>query len=123
METKDAVIVVLTVVVIAFALMTVFNFLAIPKLKTGYTEIEGFLELRAYPKTSEVVPTVMVYVLIPMYDQYEIYLTEDGIPLSSMEEFSENDLVEIKGVLYTRDAVDGSETYWMIEVFNITEGD
>lgn len=123
METKDAVIIVLTVVVIVFVLITVFNFLATPKVKTGYTKIEGFLELRAYPKTSEVVPTVMVYVLIPMYDQYEIYLTEDGIPLSSVEEFSENDLVEIKGVLYKRDAVDGSEAYWMIEVFNITEGD
>ncbi len=123
METKDAVIVVLTVVIIAFALITVFNFLAIPKLKTGYTEIDGFLELRTYPKTSEVVPTVMVYAIIPMYDQYEIYLTEDGIPLSSMEEFSENDLVAIRGVLYTRDAFDESETYWMIEIFNITEGD
>lgn len=65
----------------------------------------------------------MIYVLIPMYDKYEIYLTEDGIPLSSVKEFSEKNLVEVRGVLYTRDSVDGSKTYWIIEVFNITEGD
>ena len=50
METKDAVIVTLTIVVVAFALVVTFNFLAMPKLKSGYTEIEGFLELRPYPK-------------------------------------------------------------------------
>lgn len=123
METKDAAIVVLIVAVVALALITIYNFLKFPKLESGYTELEGFLELRTYPKISETVPTVMVYVLIPMYDQNEIYLTENGLPLSSVDDFAENDLVKIEGVLYGRNAVDGSETYWMIEVFHIAEGD
>lgn len=122
-ETKDAVIGVLAVAVIILALVLVFYFLTLPKLKSGYTEVEGFLELRAYPKISETVPTVMVYILVPMYDQNEIYLTKNGLPLSSVENFTQNDLVKIEGVLYNRDAVDRSKTYWMIEVFNISEGD
>jgi hypothetical protein len=123
METKDVVIIVLTVAVIGLAFIAFYNFLTFPKLESGYAEIEGFLELRAYPKISEAVPTVMVYVLFPMYDQYEIYLTENGLPLSSVEDFGENDLVRIEGVLYSRDAVDESATYWMIEAFNIKAGD
>jgi hypothetical protein len=123
MEAKDAVIGILAVAVIVLALVQVSDFLTLPKLKSGYTEIEGFLELRAYPKISETVPTVMVYVLVPIYDQNEIYLTEDGFPLSSVGNFTQNDLVKIEGVSYNRNAVDGSKTYWMIEVFNISEGD
>ena len=123
METKDAVIGLLAVAVIILALVLVFYFLTLPKLKSGYTEVEGFLELRAYPKISETVPTVMVYILVPMYDQNEIYLTKNGLPLSSVENFTQNDLVKIEGVLYNRDAVDRSKTYWIIEVFNISEGD
>jgi len=127
LETKDAVIGILTVAVIALALAlalaTLYNFLTVPMLKSGYTMIEGFLDQRAYPKISENVPTVMVYVLIPMYDNYEVYLTEDGLPLSSLEDFTTNDLVQIDGALYSRDAVDGTGSYWMIEVFNITTDD
>jgi hypothetical protein len=123
LETKDIVIVILSAAVIALALVTGYDFFTFPKLRSGYTEIEGFLELRAYPKISESVPTVMVYVLIPMYDQSKVYLTEDGLPLSSLEGFSLNDLVKIEGVMYSLNAVDGSETYWMIEVFSISEGD
>lgn len=123
MKTKDVVIIILTVAVVALVLIIIFNFLSTPRFKSGYTEIEGFLELRAYPKISESVPTVMVYVLIPMYDQNEIHLTDDGIPLSSLEGFSVNDLVKIEGVLYSRSAVDRTESYWMIEIFNISEGD
>ena len=123
METKDIVIGILTVAVIALALLTLYNFLTVPALKAGYTEIEGFLDQKAYPKISENVPTIMVYVLIPTYDNYEIYLTEDGLPLSSLQDFTTNDLVHIEGALYSRDAVDGTEGYWMIEVFNITTGD
>jgi len=122
-ETKDAVIGLLAVAVIILALVLVFYFLTLPKLKSGYTEVEGFLDLRAYPKISETVPTVMVYILVPMHDQNEIYLTKNGLPLSSVENFTQNDLVKIEGVLYNRDAVDRSKTYWMIEVFNISEGD
>jgi len=122
-EKKDAIIGILAVAIIVLALISVFSFLTLSKLKYGYMEIEGFLELRPYPKISEIVPTVMVYVLIPMYDQNEIYLTEDGLPLSSVGNFTQNDLVKIEGVLYNRDAVDGSKTYWMTEVFNISEGD
>lgn len=123
MDKKDAIIGLLAVAVFVLALVPVFYFLTLPKLKSGYTKVEGFLELRAYPKISETVPTVMVYVLVPMYDQNEIYLTENGLPLSSVENFTQNDLVKIEGVLYNRDAVDKSTTYWMIEVFNISEGD
>jgi hypothetical protein len=122
-DKKDAIIGLLAVAVFVLALVPVFYFLTLPKLKSGYTKVEGFLELRAYPKISETVPTVMVYVLVPMYDQNEIYLTENGLPLSSVENFTQNDLVKIEGVLYNRDAVDKSTTYWMIEVFNISEGD
>jgi len=120
---SKSIIVVVAVIVIAVILITMFFILLVPKLKSGYTEIEGFLEFRAYPKISQAVPTVMVYILIAKYDHYEIYLTEDGLPLSSLEGFSENDLVKIEGVLYNRDAIDKSETYWMIEIFNISVGD
>lgn len=123
MEMKDVVIIILTVAVIGLALIALYNFLTFPKLESGYAEIEGLLGLKAYPKISDAVPTVMVYVLFPMYDQYEIYLTQNGLPLSSVEDFGENDLVKIEGVLYNRDAVDESATYWMIEVFNIKPGD
>jgi len=118
--------VILTVAVatsFALGLMVAFFILLPPKSQCGYAEVEGFLELRAYPKISESVPTVMVYALIPMYDHSEIYLTDDGLPLSSLEEFSENDLVRAVGVLYSRDAVDGSRTYQMAEIFSISEGD
>lgn len=123
MKTKDVVIVILAAVVFVLAVTIAYNFLTVHELKSGHTDMEGFLELEAYPRISEAVPTVMVYVLIPMYDQYEIYLTENGIPISALEGFSENDLVRIEGVLYSLDAVDQSETYWMIEIFNISEGD
>jgi hypothetical protein len=123
MNIKDVTIVILTVAVIGLAFIVAYSFLTLPKSKSGYTEIEGFLELRAYPRISESVPTVMVYVLVPMYNQDEIYLTEDGLPLSSVEGFSENDLVGIEGVSYSRVAVDGTETYWMIEIFNVTTSD
>jgi len=114
---------VLAAAVIILALALVFNFLMLPKSRLGYTEIEGFLGMRPYPKISEAVPTVMVYILVPMYDQNEIYLTDNGLPLSSVGDFTQDDLVRVEGVLYERDAVDGSGTYWMIEVFNISEGD
>jgi hypothetical protein len=123
LETKYAAIGMIAVAVIILALVLAFNFLTLPRLKSGHTEIEGFLELRPYPKISEAVPTVMVYILVPMYNQDEIYLTENGLPLSSVENFTQNQLVRIEGILYNRDAVDGSKTYWMIEVFNISEGD
>ena len=35
----------------------------------------------------------------------------------------QNDLVLIEGILYSRNAVDGNETYWMIEIFGISRGD
>ena len=116
---------VIIVAAVAFALIVtgIVLFQPFQKLECGYTEIEGFLELRAYPKISDAVPTVMVYVLVPMYNHHEIYLTENGVPLSSLQDFSENDLVLIEGVLYSRNAVDGSKTYWMIEIFNISMGD
>jgi hypothetical protein len=122
-EKKDITIGILSVVIIILALLLLSNFLAFSKLKVGYTKMEGSLELRAYPKISETVPTVMVYVLVPLYDQSDVYLTEDGLPLSSVGNFTQYDFVEIEGVSYNRDAVDGSETYCMIEVFNIVEGD
>ena len=120
---KVYVVIIVAAVAIALTVSGIVLFLPFPKLKCGYTEMEGFLELRAYPKISDAVPTVMVYVLVPMYNHHEIYLTENGIPLSSLLDFSENDLVLIEGVLYGRNAVDGSEPYWMIEVFNISMGD
>lgn len=120
---KSKFIVVVAVIVIAVVLIAMFFILSVPKLKSGYTEIEGSLELHAYPKISQTVPTVMVYILIPKYDHYEIYLTENGLPLTSLEGFSENDLVKIEGVLYNRDAIDKSQTYWMIEIFNISISD
>jgi hypothetical protein len=123
MKSKFIIVVAAAVIVIAVILMAIFFILSAPKLKSGYTELEGFLELRAYPKISQAVPTVMVYILVPKYDNYEIYLTENGLPLSSLEGFSENDLVKIEGVLYNRDAIDNSETYWMIEIFNVSVGD
>jgi hypothetical protein len=123
MKAKDAVIVVLAMAVAALSITLAFNFLAAPKIKPGYTEIEGFLELHPYPKISEAVPTVMVYTLTPMYNHDQIYLTEHGMPLSSLQDFSENDLVNIEGALYYRDAADKSQTYWMIETFTISRGD
>lgn len=115
------------IVIVAIVVITVVPtalFLSSPKgLQCGYTETEGFLELRAYPKLSDSVPTVMVYVVVPMYRQQEIYLTEDGRPVSALAEFAENDLVKIDGALYSRAAVDASETYWMLEVFEISAGD
>jgi hypothetical protein len=114
---------VLAVAVIVLALALVFNFLMIPKSRLGYTETEGLLGIRPYPKISEAVPTVMVYILVPTYDKNEIYLTDNGLPLSSVGDFTQDDLVRVEGVLYERDAVDGNETYWMIEIFNISEGD
>jgi hypothetical protein len=118
----------LLVIVVLVAIAVVALFVVVlwvfPKgVQCGYTEIEGFLELRAYPKISDSVPTVMVHVVIPIEWEQEIYLTEDGMPLSSLEGFTENDLVTIEGVSYLRDAVDGSKTYWMLEVFKISEGD
>jgi hypothetical protein len=122
-EKKDITIGILSVVIVVLALLLFSDFLTFSKSKFGHTKIEGSLELRAYPKISETVPTVMVYVLVPLYDQNEVYLTEDGVPLSSVGNFTENDFVEIEGVSYNRDAVDGSGTYLMIEVFNIFQGD
>ena len=120
---KVYVVIIVAAVAIALIVTGIVLFEPFQKLKCGYTEIEGFLELRAYPKISDAVPTVMVYILVPMYNHHEIYLTENGMPLSSLQDFSENDLVLIEGVLYSRNAVDGSETYWMIEIFNISMGD
>jgi hypothetical protein len=120
---SNFIIVVAAVIVISVILIAMFFILSAPKLKSGYTDVEGFLELLSYPKISQAVPTVMVYILVPSYDHNEIYLTENGLPLSSLEGFSENDLVKIEGVLYNRDAIDKSETYWMIEIFNISLGD
>lgn len=118
-----AAIIVGAVVAIALILAGIVFFPLFAEMKNGYTKMEGFLELRSYPKVSEIVPTVMVYVLVPTHDKYEIYLTEDGKPLSSLEKFSENNLVRIEGVSYSRDAFDRSETYWMIEMFNISKSD
>jgi hypothetical protein len=120
---KVYVVIIVAAVAIALTVSGIVLFRPFQKLKCGYTEIEGFLELRAYPKIYENVPTVIVYVLVPMYNHHEIYLTENGTPLSSLQDFSENDLVLIEGVLYSRNAVDGSETYWMIEIFKISIGD
>lgn len=118
---SSTVLVIVTVIVIVLTLATVFFILFYPKMKLGYAEVEGSLGIRAYPKLSYGVPTVMVYVLTSQQDQKVIYLTENGVPLSSLEEFSENDIVKIEGVLYNREAVDKSETYLMIEVFSISE--
>jgi len=111
-------------VIVVIAVSVVVLFLLSPKeLQCGYTEIEGFLELRAYPKISDSVPTVMVYVVVPTYEQLQIYLTEDGMPISSLEGFGENDLVIIEGVVYGRQVFGGIGSYWMLEVFAISEGD
>ena len=75
------------------------------------------------PQDLHSVPTVMVYVVVPMYEQQQIYLTEDGMPISSLEGFGENDFVKIEGVLYGRQVFDGIGGYWMLEVFAISEGD
>jgi hypothetical protein len=123
MRKWQVVVIVAVVAVVAVACVSLVIFPLFFGLKLGYTEIEGFLEFRAYPKISEIVPTVMVYVLIPQYDHDIIYLTERGLPLSALEGFSENDLVTVEGVLYSRDAVDMSESYWMIEMFTIALGD
>ena len=111
-------------VIVVIAVSVAVMFLLFPKeLQCGYTEIEGLLELRAYPRISDSVPTVMVYVVVPMYEQQQIYLTEDGMPISSLEGFGENDLVIIEGVVYGRQVVGGIGSYWMLEVFAISEGD
>jgi hypothetical protein len=96
------VIVVLALIAVIAVSATVLFLSSLKELQCGYTEIEGFLELRAYPKISDSVPTVMVYVVVPMYEQQQIYLTEDGMPISSLEGFGENDSVTIEGVLYVR---------------------
>lgn len=111
-------------VIVVIAVSVAVLFLLSPKeLQCGYTEIEGFLELRAYPKISDSVPTVMVYVVVPTYEQLQIYLTEDGMPISSLEGFGENDSVTIEGVVYGRQVFGGIGSYWMLEVFAISEGD
>ncbi|MDH5780044.1 MAG: hypothetical protein OEZ29_05565 [Candidatus Bathyarchaeota archaeon] len=111
-------------VIVVIAVSVVVLFLLSPKeLQCGYTEIEGFLELRAYPKISDSVPTVMVYVVVPTYEQLQIYLTEDGMPISSLQGFGENDLLIIEGVVYGRQVFGGIGSYWMLEVFAISEGD
>ncbi len=113
-----------SVIVVSTILLGIF-FLPplLSRLRCGHTQIEGLLELRAYPKTSETAPTILVYVVVPMYDNYEIYLTENGMPLSYLDEFTKNDLVAIEGVLYSRDAIGVDKTYWMIEIFDILQGD
>ncbi|MDH5779978.1 MAG: hypothetical protein OEZ29_05235 [Candidatus Bathyarchaeota archaeon] len=111
-------------VIVVIAVSVAVLFLLSPKeLQCGYTEIEGFLELRAYPKISDSVPTVMVYVVVPTHEQLQIYLTEDGMPISSLEGFGENDLVIIEGVVYGRRVFGGIGSYWMLEVFAISEED
>jgi hypothetical protein len=98
MHNRKLLVIVLLVAIAVVALFVVVLW-SFPKgFQCGYTEIEGFLDLRAYPKISESVPTVMVYVVIPIEGEQEIYLTEDGMPLSSLEGFTENDLVAIEGV-------------------------
>ncbi|NIO38355.1 hypothetical protein GTO27_11745 [Candidatus Bathyarchaeota archaeon] len=111
-------------VIVVVAVSVAVLFLLSPKeLQCGYTEIEGFLELRAYPRISDSVPTVMVYVVAPMEEQLQVYLTEGGMPISSLEGFGENDLVIIEGVVYGRQVFGGIGSYWMLEVFAISEGD
>ena len=124
MNRRRILVIVTLVVIVVIAVSVAVLFLLSPKeLQCGFTEIEGFLELRAYPKISDSVPTVMVYVVVPMYDQQQIYLTEDGMPISSLEGFGENDSVTIEGVLYGRQVFGGIGSYWMLEVFAISEGD
>ena len=113
----------LAVIVVIAGSVAVLFLLSPKELQCGYTEIEGFLELRAYPKISDSVPTVMVYVVAPMDEQQQIYLTEGGMPISSLEGFGENDLVIIEGVVYGRQVFGGIGSYWMLEVFAISEGD
>ena len=117
------VIVALAVIGVIAGSVAVLFLLSPKELQCGYTEIEGFLELRAYPRISDSVPTVMVYVVVPMDEQLQIYLTEGGMPISSLEGFGENDLVIIEGVVYGRQVVGGIGSYWMLEVFAISEGD
>jgi len=124
MGRRRLLVIVALAVIVVIAISVAVVFLLSPKeLQCGYTEIEGFLELRAYPRISDSVPTVMVYVVVPMYEQQQIYLTEDGMPISSLEGFGENDLVIIKGVVYGRQVFGGIGSYWMLEVFAISEGD
>jgi len=82
---KTLVIVALAVIVVIAVSVAVLFLLSPKELQCGYTEIEGFLELRAYPKISDSVPAVMVYVVVPTYEQQQIYLIEDGMPISSLE--------------------------------------
>ena len=93
---KLLVIIVLAVIAVIAVSATVLFLSSPKKLQCGYTEIEGSLEMRAYPKISDSVPTVMVYVVVPMHEQQQIYLTEDGMSISSLEGFGENDSVTIE---------------------------
>jgi len=125
MQKRRLLVIVILAVIAVIAVSVAVLFLLSPKeLQCGYTEIEGFLELRAYPKISDSVPTdAMVYIVVPMNDQQQIYLTEDGIPISSLEGFEKNDSVIIEGVVYGRQVFGGIGSYWMLEVFAISEGD
>ena len=50
---------VVAVVAIGLIFAGIVFFQFFPKMKKGYTRMAGFLELRSYPKLSEVVPTVI----------------------------------------------------------------
>ncbi len=125
MNKRRLVVIVVVVAIAVIAVSITVLLLSSPeKLQYGYTEVEGSLELRAHPKIFDSVPTdTMVYIVVPMNDQQQIYLTEGGMPISSLEGFGENDSVTIEGVLYGRQVFGGIGSYWMLEVFAISEGD
>ncbi len=117
------VIVVLVAIAVIAVSITVLLLSSPEKLQYGHTEVEGSLEEIAYPNIFDSVPEVMVFVVVPMDDQQRIYLTENGMPISSLEGFEKNDFVKIEGVLYGREVVHGIGTYYMLEIFTISEGD
>lgn len=113
----------LVVLILGVAASAFFTYFLTRPMKLGYRTIEGILMMKAYPPISETVPTLMVYCIRPAPDEglgtSEFFLTEEGKPLGALDGFSEDDDVKITGVLYTREKYDGTETYPMLEIFEI----
>ncbi len=91
--------------------------------REGYRTLRGNITTRSHPALSENVPTVIVYCISVNQDSglegQELYLTRDGKPLASLNSVSKGDMVKLIGAVYSRESYDGSETYLMIEVFEI----
>lgn len=85
--------------------------------------IEGTLTYRAYPPIGKVVPTCMVWI-VQKNDSDIYYLTENGTPLCSLEDygyFALNDTVRVTGIYHKLTKYDDATVkYDAIEIEDIT---